>query len=57
MDWSEIISENFMIDGGLPLEVLDQILEQCRSGERKGNEWTATDKEGGLLSLLIRMIG
>src|SRR5271154_5051749 len=27
-DWFEIISENFMVDGGRPLEVLDQILEQ-----------------------------
>ena len=29
-DWFEIISENFMVDGGRPLEVLDQILEQYR---------------------------
>jgi len=28
VDWFEIISENFMIDGGRPLQVLDQILEQ-----------------------------
>jgi hypothetical protein len=28
VDWFEIISENFMIDGGRPLKVLDQILEQ-----------------------------
>lgn len=28
IDWFEIISENFMIDGGKPLEVLDQILER-----------------------------
>src|SRR5690348_15941336 len=27
-DWFEIISENYMCDGGRPLEVLDQILEQ-----------------------------
>src|SRR6476469_5590859 len=27
-DWFEIISENYMVDGGRPLEVLDQILEQ-----------------------------
>jgi hypothetical protein len=26
--WFEIISENFMVDGGRPLEVLDRILEQ-----------------------------
>ncbi len=26
--WFEIISENFMVDGGRPLEVLDSILEQ-----------------------------
>ena len=30
VDWFEIISENFMIDGGRPLAVLDQILEQYR---------------------------
>jgi uncharacterized protein len=30
VDWFEIISENFMVDGGRPLEVLDQILEQYR---------------------------
>ena len=28
VDWFEIISENYMIDGGRPLQVLDQILEQ-----------------------------
>lgn len=27
VDWFEIISENFMVDGGKPLEVLDRILE------------------------------
>lgn len=30
VDWFEIISENFMVDGGRPLEVLEQILEQYR---------------------------
>ncbi len=30
VDWFEIISENFMVDGGRPLAVLDQILEQYR---------------------------
>ena len=30
VDWFEIISENFMIDAGRPLAVLDQILEQYR---------------------------
>ena len=30
VDWFEIISENFMGDGGRPLKVLDQILEQYR---------------------------
>src|SRR6266446_5294167 len=30
VDWFEIISENFMCDGGRPLHVLDQILEQYR---------------------------
>jgi uncharacterized protein (UPF0276 family) len=29
-DWFEIISENFMVDGGRPLQVLDGILEQYR---------------------------
>ena len=29
-DWFEIISENFMVDGGRPLEVLDEILEQYK---------------------------
>src|ERR1700744_5129537 len=28
VDWFEIISENYMCDGGRPLHVLDQILEQ-----------------------------
>ena len=28
VDWFEIISENYMVDGGRPLEVLDEILEQ-----------------------------
>jgi uncharacterized protein (UPF0276 family) len=30
VDWFEIISENFMVDGDRPLEVLDAILEQYR---------------------------
>lgn len=30
VDWFEIISENFMVDGGRPLKVLDQILERYR---------------------------
>jgi len=30
VDWFEIISENFMIDGGRPLQVLDDILEQYK---------------------------
>src|SRR3974390_3167506 len=30
VDWFEIISENYMIDGGRPLAMLDQILEQYR---------------------------
>src|SRR5665213_306257 len=29
-DWFEIISENYMCDGGRPLEILDQILEQYK---------------------------
>jgi uncharacterized protein (UPF0276 family) len=29
-DWFEIISENFMVDGGRPLWVLDQILDQYK---------------------------
>ena len=30
VDWFEIISENFMVEGGRPLELLDRILEQYR---------------------------
>ncbi|MDE3167970.1 MAG: DUF692 domain-containing protein [Acidobacteriota bacterium] len=30
VDWFEIISENYMVDGGRPLAVLDRILEQYR---------------------------
>jgi uncharacterized protein len=30
VDWFEIISENYMVDGGRPLTVLDRILEQYR---------------------------
>jgi hypothetical protein len=30
VDWFEIISENYMCDGGRPLHVLDQILEQYK---------------------------
>ena len=30
VDWFEIISENYMLDGGRPLQVLDRILEQYR---------------------------
>lgn len=28
VDWFEIISENFLVDGGRPLEVLEEIIEQ-----------------------------
>jgi uncharacterized protein len=30
VDWFEIISENYMIDGGRPMEVLDKIIEQYK---------------------------
>jgi hypothetical protein len=30
VDWFEIISENYMIDGGRPMEVLDKILDQYK---------------------------
>jgi uncharacterized protein (UPF0276 family) len=30
VSWFEIISENYMVDGGLPLAVLDRILDQYR---------------------------
>jgi hypothetical protein len=30
VDWFEIISENFMIDGGRPLQILDSIFEQYK---------------------------
>jgi uncharacterized protein (UPF0276 family) len=30
VDWFEIISENYMVDGGRPLHVLDRILEQYK---------------------------
>ncbi len=30
VSWFEIISENYMVDGGRPLEVLDRILDQYR---------------------------
>ena len=30
VDWFEIISENYLVDGGRALHVLDQILEQYR---------------------------
>lgn len=30
VDWFEIISENYMLDGGRPLQILDQIVEQYR---------------------------
>jgi uncharacterized protein len=31
VNWFEIISENYMVDGGRPLAILDQILEQYRA--------------------------
>jgi uncharacterized protein len=30
VDWFEIISENYMVDGGRPLQVLDEILDRYR---------------------------
>jgi uncharacterized protein len=30
VNWFEVISENYMVDGGRPLSILDQILEQYR---------------------------
>ena len=34
VDWFEIISENYMVDGGRALAVLDQILERYRVVQR-----------------------
>jgi uncharacterized protein len=30
VDWFEIISENYMVDGGSPLKMLDEILDRYR---------------------------
>ena len=47
-DWFEIIAENYMVDGGRPLEVLDQIMEQYKvvvhgvglyPGNAQGLDW------------------
>src|SRR4030095_7903028 len=35
VDWFEIISENFMVDGGRPVEGLDSILEQYRGVQHR----------------------
>jgi uncharacterized protein (UPF0276 family) len=34
VDWFEIISENYMVDGGRPLETLDRILERYKVVQR-----------------------
>jgi hypothetical protein len=34
VDWFEIISENFMIHGGRPLHILDQILDEALKDNR-----------------------
>src|SRR3954465_5659729 len=41
VDWFEIISENFLVEGGRPLQVLDQILEQNRVGQHGGPMYLA----------------
>jgi uncharacterized protein (UPF0276 family) len=37
VDWFEIISENYMVDGGRPLRILDQILYQYRVVQHGGS--------------------
>src|ERR1700689_2917897 len=37
VDWFEIISENYMVDGGRPLAMLDRILEQYRGVQHGGS--------------------
>jgi Protein of unknown function (DUF692) len=43
VDWFEIISENYMVDGGRPLAILDQILSmlswQSASQRRRNRPW------------------
>jgi hypothetical protein len=53
VDWFEIISENFMIDGGRPLHILDQILEQYKVVQHvvsmyfgSAETWAATPPRG-----------
>src|SRR5260370_36347756 len=36
VDWFEIISENYMVDGGRPLATLDRILERYRVVQHGG---------------------
>jgi uncharacterized protein len=47
VDWFEIISENFMVDGARPLEVLDSILEQlsCRPAWGSDLFWLSREAE------------
>jgi uncharacterized protein (UPF0276 family) len=62
VDWFEIISENFMVDGGRPLAVLDRILEQYQvvqhgvglyPGAAQGVDWEHLKR----LKKLIRRTG
>src|ERR1700676_4070250 len=39
VDWFEIISENYMVDGGRPLATLDLILERYRVVKRTKTPW------------------
>jgi uncharacterized protein len=39
VDWFEIISENFMVEGGRPLRTLDQILERYRVVQHGVDFW------------------
>jgi len=36
VDWFEIISENYMVDGGRPLKILDQILGLVHEDNSRG---------------------
>jgi hypothetical protein len=38
VDWFEIISENYMVDGGRPLATLDLILERYRVVQHGGEQ-------------------
>jgi len=54
VNWFEIISENYMVDAGRPLHVLDQILERYRVVQHGVSMYFGSPEPPGLAGLNLK---